>query len=102
MQSAIGFQPDVRHPVSFNQFLNHTATRLGLKLWTSLHTLVWAVKLSCTGQPRLTRSCLQWIIHMSPEVPKPHKLVLKMELVFLVLKEIKILPSEFIKNLWDL
>lgn len=39
---------------------------------------------------------------MSPEVPKPPKLVLKMELVFLVLKEIKILPSEFIENLWDL
>lgn len=40
---------------------------------------------------------------MSPEVPEPPKLVLKMEVEFLVLKDIiKILPFEFTENLWDL
>lgn len=60
------------------------------------------LKLSCTGQAQLTCSCLQRIRHMRPEVPEPPKLVLKMEVEFLVLKEIiKILPFEFIENLWD-
>lgn len=40
---------------------------------------------------------------MSPEVPEPPELGLKIEVEFLVLKEIiKILPFEFIENLWDL
>lgn len=55
--SAIGFQPDGRHPVSFNQLLNHTAARLGLKTWTCSHTLVWAAnKLLYTGQAQLQLS----------------------------------------------
>ena len=42
-------------------------------------------------------------MHMSCEVPEPPKLVLQMEVEFLVLKEIvKISPFEFIENLWDL
>ena len=45
--SAIGFQSDIRHPVSFNQLLNHTAAKLGLKAWTCSHTLVWAANWNC-------------------------------------------------------
>lgn len=72
-----------------SQLLNHATKMLSLKEWTSIN---WS------GQLTVAICSRSW----TPELPKPPKQVLKMEVEFLVVKEIvEMLSNEFIKDLGD-